>query len=90
LPAPHPASDAIASTAQAAKAAIRRKLSSSDQSYNSGAVVTELAEGSVAEHVGELTALFGFPITRTQPARPHCPVRPFAASRLGDPHNGPS
>jgi hypothetical protein len=40
----------------------RRKPSSSDQHYNPGVAVTELAEGSVAEHIGELTALFGIPI----------------------------
>jgi hypothetical protein len=50
LPAPQPASDAIASTAQAAKAAIQRKPSSSDQPYSPGVAVPELAEGNAAEH----------------------------------------
>lgn len=40
----------------------RRKPSSSDRHYNPGVTVTELAEGSVAEHIGELTALFGIPV----------------------------
>src|SRR5277367_1614751 len=64
LPAPQPASEAAASTTTTATATMRdrRKPSSSDQHYNPGVAVTELAEGSVAEHIGELTALFGIPI----------------------------
>src|SRR5580693_8582261 len=62
LPVPQPTTGATASNAQAPKAAaarIRRKPSSSDQNYNPGVTVTELAGGDVAEQAGYLTAMFG-------------------------------
>jgi hypothetical protein len=40
----------------------RRTPSSSGQHYNSRVAVTELAEGTVAEHIGEFTALLGIPL----------------------------
>src|SRR5277367_7035237 len=64
LPTPHPASVAAASSVAAATMRNRVKPPPPIhcRHYNPGVTVTELAEGSVAEHIGELTALFGIPV----------------------------
>jgi hypothetical protein len=66
--------------------------------YNSGVIVTELAEGSVAEHVGYLTGLIAFPVVgavlliaglrrRSQRRRMPPPANPMVPP--GHPPQGP-
>src|SRR5271156_6471114 len=64
LPTPHPASVAAASSIAAATMPNRVKPPPPIHChhYNAGVTVTELAEGSVAEHVGYLIGLIGIPL----------------------------